>query len=152
MQQPFWVNLLSYLIVIAAILIYNGVITSREQADTIAQLEYALETQEASASVQNSTTSTDSVSYRYNDGTYQGKAQGYGGKVIMEISIEQDVIIDIQVISAESEDAAYFDAASALIDEILETQSTDVDTVSAATFSSNGIIGAIKDALGKAER
>lgn len=152
MQQTFWVKLLSCLIVIAAILIYNGVITSREQADTIAQLEYALETQEASASAQNSTTSTDSVSYRYNDGTYQGEAQGYGGKVIMEISIEQDVIIDIQVISAESKDAAYFDAASALIDEILETQSTDVDTVSGATFSSNGIIGAIKDALGKAER
>lgn len=152
MQQTFWVKLLSCLIVIAAILIYNGVITSREQADTIAQLEYALETQEASASAQNSTTSTDSVSYCYNDGTYQGEAQGYGGKVIMEISIEQDVIIDIQVISAESKDAAYFDAASALIDEILETQSTDVDTVSGATFSSNGIIGAIKDALGKAER
>ena len=38
-----------------------------------------------------------------------------------------------------------------MIDRILEAQSTDVDTVSGATFSSTGILMAVEDALGKAE-
>ena len=54
--------------------------------------------------------------------------------------------------AGEKEDAAYFDAASSLLDTILEEQSTDVDTVSGATFSSNGIIHATEDALRKAEK
>lgn len=54
------------------------------------------------------------------------------------------------MVSAEKEDAAYFEAAQGVIDEILEMQSTDVDVVSGATFSSNGILGAVEDALGKA--
>ena len=59
---------------------------------------------------------------------------------------------ELTVVSAEKEDAAYFDAASSLLDTILEEQSTDVDTVSGATFSSNGIIHATEDALRKAEK
>ena len=54
--------------------------------------------------------------------------------------------------AGEKEDAAYFDAASSLLDTILEEQSTDVDTVSGAPFSSNGIIHATEDALRKAEK
>ena len=38
-----------------------------------------------------------------------------------------------------------------VISTILSAQSTDVDTVSGATFSSTGIINAVNDALGKAE-
>lgn len=80
------------------------------------------------------------------------EAQGYGGTVAVELTIENGKFTDLTVVSAEKEDAAYFDAASSLLDTILEEQSTDVDTVSGATFSSNGIIHATEDALRKAEK
>jgi len=38
-----------------------------------------------------------------------------------------------------------------IIDEIISAQSTSVDTVSGATYSSKGIISAVKDALAQAE-
>ena len=58
----------------------------------------------------------------------------------------------IRPMPTAKEDTAYLDAASAVIDSILEQQSTDVDTVSGATFSSNGILHAAEDALRKAEK
>ena len=88
----------------------------------------------------------------YQDGVYEGEAQGYGGTVAVELTIENGKFADLTVVSAEKEDAAYFDVASSLLDTILEEQSTDVDTVSGATFSSNGIIHATEDALRKAEK
>ena len=95
---------------------------------------------------------TETVDSPYQDGVYEGEAQGYGGTVAVELTIENGKFTDLTVVSAEKEDAAYFDAASSLLDAILEEQSTDVDTVSGATFSSNGIIHATEDALRKAEK
>ena len=37
-----------------------------------------------------------------------------------------------------------------LLDEMLEVQSAEVDTVSGATLTAEGLIGAVEDALGKA--
>ena len=52
---------------------------------------------------------------------------------------------------APGEDSAYLSQAEGVISSIISAQSTDVDTVSGATFSSTGIINAVVDALGKAE-
>ena len=41
----------------------------------------------------------------------------------------------------------FFNRAKAVIDRIIEKQSLDVDVVSGATYSSNGIISAVKNAL-----
>ena len=62
-----------------------------------------------------------------------------------------DEITSINVVSAPGEDSAYLSQAESVIDSILSAQSTDVDTVSGATFSSTGILNAVDDALGKAE-
>ena len=49
------------------------------------------------------------------------------------------------------DDAPYFNKAFSTISaNVLSTQNAAVDVVSHATYSSNGIIGAIKDALTKA--
>ena len=53
--------------------------------------------------------------------------------------------------SAPGEDSAYLAQGEGVIRAIICAQSTDVDTVSGATFSSTGIINAVVDALGKAE-
>ena len=96
-------------------------------------------------------TSTDTADQVYKDGTYTGDGQGFGGNIQVQITIADDTLTDIQVVSAEKEDSAYLSQGKAVIDRILEAQSTDVDTVSGATFSSTGILMAVEDALGKAE-
>ena len=78
----------------------------------------------------------------YKDGTYTGEAQGFGGTIQVQVTLASDEITDIQVTSAPGE---------GVISSILSAQSTDVDTISGATFSSTGIINAVVDALGKAE-
>ena len=87
----------------------------------------------------------------YKDGTYTGSAQGFGGTITVEVTLASDEITNIQVTSAPGEDSAYLSQGEGVISSIISAQSTDVDTVSGATFSSTGIINAVVDALGKAE-
>ena len=87
----------------------------------------------------------------YKDGTYTGSAQGFGGAITVQVTLSNDEITDIQVTSAPGEDSAYLSQGEGVISSIISAQSTDVDTVSGATFSSTGIINAVVDALGKAE-
>ena len=87
----------------------------------------------------------------YKDGTYTGSAQGFGGTITVQVTLASDEITDIQVTSAPGEDSAYLLQGEGVISSIISAQSTDVDTVSGATFSSTGIINAVVDALGKAE-
>ena len=87
----------------------------------------------------------------YKDGTYTGSAQGFGGTITVQVTLASDEITDIQVKSAPGEDSAYLSQGEGVISSIISAQSTDVDTVSGATFSSTGIINAVVDALGKAE-
>ena len=81
------------------------------------------------------------------DGTYTGEGQGFGGTIKVSVVIKDKTITEINVVSAEGEDAAFFGRAKGVIDKILSGQKTDVDVVSGATYSSRGIINAVKNAL-----
>ena len=81
------------------------------------------------------------------DGTYKGSANGYGGKVTVNVTVSKKTMTAIDVVSAPGETDSFFNRAKGVIDEMLTAQSTDVDVVSGATYSSNGIIGAVKNAL-----
>lgn len=94
---------------------------------------------------------SDDAENVYKDGSYTGSAQGFGGAITVQVTLKNDEITDIQVTSAPGEDSAYLSQGEGVISSIISAQSTDVDTVSGATFSSTGIINAVVDALGKAE-
>ena len=81
------------------------------------------------------------------DGTYKGSANGYGGKVTVNVTVSKKTMTAIDVVSAPGETDSFFNRAKGVIDEMLTAQSTDVDVVSGATYSSNGIIGAVKNAI-----
>lgn len=81
------------------------------------------------------------------DGTYKGSANGYGGKVTVNVTVSKKTMTAIDVVSAPGETDSFFNRAKGVIDKMLTAQSTDVDVVSGATYSSNGIIGAVKNAL-----
>lgn len=81
------------------------------------------------------------------DGTYKGSANGYGGKVTVNVTVSKKTMTAIDVASAPGETDSFFQRAKGVIDKMLTAQSTDVDVVSGATYSSNGIIDAVKNAL-----
>lgn len=86
----------------------------------------------------------------YQNGTFSASAYGYDGDVSVTITIENDYITEIRAITSES-DEWYFDSAYATVcSQILNTQSTNVDAVSGATYSSNAIMSAVQKALDSA--
>ena len=91
-------------------------------------------------------TQTATGSFELADGVYKGSATGFSGPVTVAVTIMDKKIISIDILSS-TDDEAFFNRAKAVIDRIIASQSFDVDVVSGATYSSNGIIGAVKNAL-----
>ena len=90
---------------------------------------------------------TDGTSAQYADGVYTGSASGYRGMTEVQVTVSNGMITEITVTST-GDDSEYFSRAeNAVINSILLSQTTDVDAVSGATFSSNAIMNAVKDAL-----
>lgn len=108
---------------------------SESMADTETETENATED-----------TQTATGSFDLADGVYKGSATGYRGSVTVAVTILNKKIVSIDILSA-SDDEAFFNRAKGVIDRIISSQSLDVDVVSGATYSSNGIIGAVKNAL-----
>lgn len=104
-----------------------------------------------SSSESSSNPTSANASQKYKDGTYTGNGQGFnGGTTKVSITIADGKISKIDILS-NGDDRQYFERASGIITkEILSKQSADVDIVSGATYSSKGIISAVKDALGQA--
>ena len=148
--------------VIAAVLIgYNTVLDKRDKEDQIARLSAELETTQlqkenlqAAASNTADTAASEAAEAegQYVDGTYDGEADGFGGIIAVEVTVEGGQITDLAITSADGEDSAYLSNAEAIIPKIIEAQSADVDTISGATFSSTGIRNAAQEAIEKAEK
>lgn len=91
-------------------------------------------------------TQTATGSFDLADGVYKGSATGFSGPVTVAVTIMDKKITSIDILSS-TDDEAFFNRAKGVIDRIISSQSLDVDVVSGATYSSNGIIGAVKNAL-----
>lgn len=108
---------------------------SESMADTETETENATED-----------TQTATGSFDLADGVYKGSATGFSGPVTVAVTIMDKKITSIDILSS-TDDEAFFNRAKGVIDRIISSQSLDVDVVSGATYSSNGIIGAVKNAL-----
>ena len=86
----------------------------------------------------------------YVDGTYTGSGTGFGGTVTVQVTVSGHKITAINILDASSETPAYFANAKGVINKILSGQTPNVDAVSGATYSSNGIIQAVQNALSQA--
>lgn len=87
-----------------------------------------------------------SIPSQLKDGVYNGSASGYGGEIRVKVTVSNGKISDIKV-ESHSETPEYYDRCSGIIPSIISSQSTNVDGVSGATFTSNGIKAAVADAL-----
>ena len=81
------------------------------------------------------------------DGVYEGTGTGFAGKITVAVEIKDKKIVAITILNVEADDAAFFNRAKGVIDRIIQSQNLDVDVVSGATYSSRGIISAVKNAL-----
>ena len=83
------------------------------------------------------------------DGVYTGSGQGFNGPIRVRVTISKGSITNVEILS-HSDDNPYFGRARAVISKILGKADKSVDTVSGATYSSRGILDAVRNALSKA--
>ncbi len=80
------------------------------------------------------------------DGVYYGSGEGYQSTITVAVTVASGKITDVRIVS-HADDAPYVARAEKLIPNIISQQSADVDTISGVTFSSRGILSAVKDAM-----
>ena len=97
------------------------------------------------------TTTTVTGTLPYNEGVYYGTAEGYNGDITVAIVIQENTLKAVLVIGEEDDDT-FFNRAMDVVTQMMKKQSTEVDTVSGATYSSKGLIQAVKNALEEARR
>ena len=94
----------------------------------------------------------DEASLVYKDGSYKGSGEGFGGEIIVEVTLEKDYIKEAKIISKKNETPEYISQAEKILDDVVSKQTIKVDAVSGATLSSNGILAALDDAMNKAKK
>jgi uncharacterized protein with FMN-binding domain len=83
------------------------------------------------------------------DGTYIGEATWRPVFVRAEVTIKDNKIADIKILKHRHGPSKKF-KATGIIPRIIEAQSTQVDAISGATYSSKVISSAVQDAVNKA--
>lgn len=140
--KSFFIKLINIVCICAILFAYQEFAQKRQDE---------IKAMEKKASAEMMKTEENSTKSLYKDGTYTGSAQGFGGIVEVEVVIEKGSIASAKATNADDETPDYFKQAESIFDEVVKKQSVDVDVVTGATYSSNGIINGLKEALEKAE-
>lgn len=147
MVKNFIIKSVSFLVIIAGIIYYQNNALAWKASEEANKAEIA----EIEAYNRELAGKEESALQLYNNGVYSASADGFGGTIKTEVVINNGSIEKINIIEAEKEDKAYLKMAMAVINDIIEKQSADVDTTSGATYSSAGILKSVKKALDKAK-
>lgn len=83
------------------------------------------------------------------DGTFIGQAPGFAGDIKVEVVVEAGKIAKITVLSHNDTPQIADGALKTMVSRVSEANSISVDTVTGATVTSKGFLGAIKDAFTK---
>lgn len=84
------------------------------------------------------------------DGVYTGRAQGFSGEMVIAVTVAGGTITEVEVVSHNDTPFIADPALETLTGAVVEVQSAEVDTVSGATYTSEGFRAAVRQALGKA--
>lgn len=140
-MKNFWIRIVNVAAILVIIFGYNMVTEAREKDDEIAKLSAQIQSEEAGGDTAGS----------YKDGSYEGMATGFGGDITVKVTVDGGKITAVDIVSAEKEDGAYLTMAEDIIPKIIDAQTSEVDTISGATFSSTGIKNATAQALESAQ-
>lgn len=81
------------------------------------------------------------------DGVYSGSADGYSGPISVEVTVEGGEITDVKVLSHSDSPGISDPAIEEVPAAMVAGNTTEVEVVSGATFTSTGIINAVNIAL-----
>lgn len=134
------IKFISLLLILGSLGVYQTIAAARaeQRAATAAQIKVTENRPEKPADA------------KYLDGVYEGEGFGFGGDIRVNVTIKDGNIHAIDVLEHSGEDDEYFRLAVGMIDKIIESNHPDVDTVTGSTFSSQGLLEAIRSALEKA--
>lgn len=85
----------------------------------------------------------------FTDGTYTGEGEGMNGTIKVEVTVKDGSITDIKVLEQSETPNIYAGAEEQFIPNLIKTQNLDIDAVTGATRSSEGLRAAVKSALGQ---
>ncbi|MBN2406854.1 MAG: FMN-binding protein [Elusimicrobia bacterium] len=93
----------------------------------------------------------------YDEGLFRGRGEGFAGEIVVEVLFEKKTstssvsMKNINIVKSEEVDKYWVPVMGSVIREVLLKQSTDnIDTVTGATQSSEGLLKAIENARKKA--
>ncbi len=89
---------------------------------------------------------------RMEDGTYFGEAESFGGLLKLKAVVADGQLVSVEVLDHSDTPSYANPAFEEMIEDLLAAQTLDVDLVSGATISSQGLLDALKAALGSAPR
>lgn len=87
-----------------------------------------------------------SFEFSVGDGTHRGKAQGYGGELVLDVTVTGGKITEITVVESKETPFIADAAFTKLFPALIEAQGP-VDAVSGATSTSRAVRDAVRDAL-----
>lgn len=87
----------------------------------------------------------------YKEGTYEGNAEGHIGPIKVQIVTDQYVIKNIVILEEQETPVIAEIVYKKLPAKVIKANSPEVEVVAGATYTSNGLIRAIKDGLNKAK-
>lgn len=85
------------------------------------------------------------------DGEYAGVGSGLNGEIEVTVTVTEGKIANVSVDKHEESEGISDPAIEGIPTAIVEKNSTEVETVSGATLTSNGIIEAVNNALESAK-
>lgn len=147
--KNFLLRAVNLLLILGVLWQYQQVALIRAAAVSQRKQEIA-EVEAYNASVLQAQSEAQAEQSGYRDGIYEGSAYGFSDVIRVSVTIQNGKMTDIAVLDASGEDKPYYKQALPLLDEMLAVQSAGVDTVSGATLTAEGLIGAVENALGKA--
>jgi uncharacterized protein with FMN-binding domain len=145
-MKGFMIKFSSFLVILAALAVYNETLDTRAKTEEIARLNAQLEALEELVPGGQETGEPE----HYADGTWEGEGTGFGGTIRVRVTIKEEQITEVTILSADKEDNAYLATAKNILPSFVEAQSANVDTIAGATFSSEGIREAVAAALKEA--
>lgn len=83
----------------------------------------------------------------YEDGTYEGTAEGFGGPLTVSVEVTDGSISNVEVVDHSETEGISDPAIEQIPAAIVDKNSTDVDAISEATYTSDAIKEAVDNAL-----
>ncbi len=78
----------------------------------------------------------------------KGSAEGFGGTITVTLTMEGDDIVDASVVGNDETPDVGGKALNELSEQLIDKDGYEIDGVSGATYTSEGVRNAAKDALG----